>query len=810
MNRALWIGVSSALLAFATLHVALPLHATFAQESAEEQTDSAVSDDPAASADPAPTTEPSPQSEAAASTEGEADPQAVLAGHSFHGEAFNEGPRQKAYLMEGTGKVHFPATTDSAEAQQFIDQGVGQLHGFWYFEAERSFRQAAMLDPDCAIAYWGMARANTNNETRAKGFIEEAVDRLSGASQREAMYIDALATYLKTDSAKKKERAEKYADDLEQIVLEFPDDIEAKAFLALQHWNNRTVGIKISSPVAIDALIGQVLAVEPMHPVHHYRIHLWDDRRASKALPDAALCGQSAPAIAHMWHMPGHIYSKLKRYEDACWQQEASARVDHAHMMRDHVMPDQIHNFAHNNEWFIRNLVHVGRVGDAVDLAKNMIELPRHPRYNTLGSGSANYGRRRLFEVLRQYELWDEMVELCNTAYLDPTDVYDQQVERLRHLGTAQFRLGDVDAGQATLAELEQRLATARQEQDAAIAAAESKATEEGKNEQEIEKAKEEASKGLAGRISGLEKDVKQMQGELAAAQGDYSSAVQLLDESKQAEKLQVARFRLLAGDEETAEKDVRGLVRRNGKEVLPQAVLVDVLWQRGKKDEAAREMEKLREMSGSIDVRSPVFERLAAVAAELGLGDDWRRAKHPADDVGQRPELDSLGPFRWEPSPAPSWVLHDAHGKEHSLHDYHGRPVVVIFYLGYSCLHCAEQLQAFAPMAAKFEESGISLIAISSDDEAGLKRSHENYKDGTFPFPLVSDESLDVFRAYRAYDDFEEQVLHGTFLIDEQGRVRWQDISYEPFMDPTFVLNEAKRLLAQSKPASAEAAQAP
>jgi alkyl hydroperoxide reductase subunit AhpC len=112
--------------------------------------------------------------------------------------------------------------------------------------------------------------------------------------------------------------------------------------------------------------------------------------------------------------------------------------------------------------------------------------------------------------------------------------------------------------------------------------------------------------------------------------------------------------------------------------------------------------------------------------------------------------------------------------------------------------------------MAAKFEESGISLIAISSDDEAGLKRSLENYKDGTFPFPLVSDESLDVFRAYRAYDDFEEQVLHGTFVIDEQGRVRWQDISYEPFMDPTFVLNEAKRLLAQSKPASAEAAQAP
>ncbi|MDE0737172.1 MAG: hypothetical protein OSB47_15220, partial [Pirellulaceae bacterium] len=69
----------------------------------------------------------------------------VLAGHSYHGEAFNEGPRQGAYLMEGTGKVHFPVTSKKSHVQAFIEQGVGQLHGFWNFEAERSFRQAALL-----------------------------------------------------------------------------------------------------------------------------------------------------------------------------------------------------------------------------------------------------------------------------------------------------------------------------------------------------------------------------------------------------------------------------------------------------------------------------------------------------------------------------------------------------------------------------------------------------------------------------------------------------------------------------------------
>ena len=61
------------------------------------------------------------------------------AGHSMHGDAFDDGPRQAAYLMGGTGRVQFPITTTNPRAQLFFDQGLGQLHGFWYWEAERSF-----------------------------------------------------------------------------------------------------------------------------------------------------------------------------------------------------------------------------------------------------------------------------------------------------------------------------------------------------------------------------------------------------------------------------------------------------------------------------------------------------------------------------------------------------------------------------------------------------------------------------------------------------------------------------------------------
>src|ERR1019366_4583101 len=190
---------------------------------------------------------------------------------------------------------------------------------------------------------------------------------------------------------------------------------------------------------ALDKMIDEILKVNPLHPAHHFRIHLWDGSNAANALGSAALCGESAPMIAHMWHMPGHTYDKLKRYAEAAWQQEASSRADHAYMMHDRVLPDQIHNYAHNQEWLIRNLSNIGRAKDAVALAKNLLELPRHPKYNlvTRSGKSANYGRVRLFELLERYELWDETIQLADTMYLEPTDAAAEQVKRLRLIGLA-------------------------------------------------------------------------------------------------------------------------------------------------------------------------------------------------------------------------------------------------------------------------------------------------------------------------------------------------------------------------------------
>lgn len=730
---------------------------------------------------------------------GDAD-QTVLAGHSYHGEAFNDGPRQKAYLMGGTGRISFPVTTNNDRVQAFINQGVGQLHGFWYLEAERSFRQAAAIDPDCAMAYWGAAKATLGNEKRAKGFIKEAVKRKAKASEREQLYIDMLNTYINYDKNKKNERNQKYTRTLEDLILKYPDDLEAKAFLALHLYKSRSSS---TSYFAVNALMEQIFAVEPMHPTHHFRIHLWDYRKPEMALSSAAVCGQTSPSIAHMWHMPGHIYSRLKRYDDACFQQEASARVDHAHMMRDRVLPDQIHNFAHNNEWLIRNLIYVGRVHDAVDLAKNMSELPRHPRYNTLSKrGSAYYGRMRLFQALGSYEMWDTIVALRDTPYLEPTENESEPLKRLRLLGIAHFRRGDTKAGDALLKEVEKRLAEKKDAEQKAVAAAEEKAKKEKKNEKDIAKAKSNAKKPFTTNIRNLEQAANALKGHRAIAVGDPKAGYELLKKAGSIFKPLMCRYQWLAGEKDQAEKALADYANSHAGEVLPLAHLTAIQWESGKTEEAKKTFERLRKISQYADLDAVALQRLTPLVKELGLPADWRLEPTLRDDIGDRPDLDKLGPFRWQPYAAPNWTLTDADGNTHSMKQFQGKPTLIIFYLGYGCLHCAEQLQAFAPMMNDFKDAGISLIAISTDDMDGLRKSIDNYEGGPLPIPLLTNSDLDVFKRFRVYDDFENLALHGTFLIDEQGLVRWQDISYEPFMDPKFVLGEANRLLAQEPPA--------
>jgi peroxiredoxin len=733
-------------------------------------------------------------------------------GHSHQGEAFNEGPRQAACLMGTTGDVHFPVTVASELAQRFFDQGIGQLHGFWYFEAERCFRQVASIDPDCAMAYWGMAMANLENQERARGFAYEAWRRRHRASERERMHIEALARYHEAAAAPgpdgkrpklagdDKARRQRYVEDLERIVEAAPDDIETKAFLVNQLWlDMRDASVPIRSRQANDALLAQVFAASPMHPAHHYRVHLWDNERTShRTIDSAAALGHTAPGVAHMWHMAGHVWAQLDRHDDAAWQQEASARVDHAHMMRDRVLPDQIHNYAHNNEWLIRSLRQVGRVREAIGLAKNMIELPRHPKWNTgKERDSTHYGRLRLGETLAQFELWDELLALESTMYLEPGDEPQNRAARLLLLAIAAIEKGDVAAAEARLLAMREEIAAEQTLRAKDVDTAEDEAIAAGKTDAEVEGAILEATKKHARPLRSVRNSVLELEGRLACAKGDFATGLERLAKAG-ADKIVRSRLCLAAGRPDEARK--LACEARHGKdgEALPLANLIHVLHAIGEHAEAKTWFAELRAMSARFDLDLPSFQRLAPLVRELGLPRDWRVPYTVPTDVGVRPPLDSLGPLHWSPVAAPDWRLPTGLGGDVALADFRGRPVLMVLFLGFGCVHCVEQLNAFAPVAAEFRAAGIDLVAIGTDTEEQLAKSQRgDTGEDRFPFRIAADPGLDVFERYRCYDDFEKLALHGTFLIDGQGLVRWQDIGFEPFMDHAFVLKEAKRLLA-------------
>ncbi len=803
----------------------------------------------------------------------------VLAGHSYHGNAFNEGARQAARVLGGTGKVEFPVTTESEPAKRFIVQGVGQLHGFWDLEAERSFRQAAVLDPDCAIAYWGAALATFEKPERASEFIDNAVQRIDGVSDRERQYIESLDRYFhgdrkkesnekksKADGSKKasnsekadepdsasqsdepdseiqpdpkaseksaefrkknlvnkknrKQRAARYLKDLEDIALDYPDDIEAKALIAHRIWYNSRAGIPVGSHLAAEALLKEIFDVNPLHPAHHYRIHLWDRRKPEMAIESAGMCGLSAPGIAHMWHMPGHIFSRLNRYDEAVYYQEASARVDHNHMIRDFVIPDEIHNYAHNNEWLTRNFVFLGRANDALALAKNLVELPRHPKFNAFDGdrrGSAVYGQSRLLQVLREFQLLGSMRELMAKGYFDHLDV-DEHIAAVRLIGcfaalenadaAVEERLRELEDLKKTcereLAEAKERIETlkwiADKNREKSPAEAGSKTAlpkidrkENGKQIAEFNKKKD---KRIA-RKDAIEKAIDAIKGYAEVAEHDYETGVALIKKAGKEDESWIGELLFLSGKTQDGLNQIRKQVDKRKCESIPLARLVWCLFQNGDVDEAAEEFVKLRECAIGADLSVEIFQRLAPVAKSAGFDSDWAIKKaEPYEQALFRPSLDSLGPVHWQPPMAPEWEAIDSDNKTVSNDSYVGENYLLIFYLGHGCLHCAEQLQAFGPRVEDFEDAGVRMVAISSDDNAGLTKSLDNYS-GKMPMRLASNSKLDIFKAFRAHDDFENQPLHGTFLIDGKGRIRWQDVSFEPFMDHEFLLEESQRLL--------------
>jgi hypothetical protein len=560
--------------------------------------------------------------------------------------------------------------------------------------------------------------------------------------------------------------------------------------------------------MAVQAILDQVFAVDPNHPAHHYAIHLWDGFKPEQGLKSAAAGGPSAPGIAHMWHMPGHIYSNLRRFDDAAWQQEASTRVDHAYMIENFVQPDQIHNYAHNEEWLIRTYNELGQAQKAITLASDLIAHPQHPANNTLDKGgcSASYGRTRLLDTLIKWELWPLLLASCseNSLLIPIVPQPSHESARLKAIGLAHFaqesptelaktidRLVALDKSEAAKAQNapapkpteEVRKAEPVKSLASATPPTDSKKTADTSKKPSKEKPKTRPSETAIKELQLLESILKKA-----------PEAAKRLSEAKDLDKTLVAKSWLLLGDLPKAiaatsnlPQDLAGLITK-----------AEILDHCKKTAEAKKAFESAQKLAFNMDPDLPAAVTLKRLAKKFNAK-SWQGSTPKRTDLGSRPPLDELGPLLWTPPIAPEWAASDLEGHPIVGGVQPGKPQLLVFYLGSDCTHCVEQLNTLSKHLNAFTAQGITVQAISPQlpPDALKVRPKLTHLKSPDQLHLLSDPHFIAFKSFRAFDDFENDALHATVLLDADNRIRWIDISYQPFMDIPFLLKESKRLLA-------------
>jgi len=697
-------------------------------------------------------------------------------------EALLLPPHQSPKLRDGLGRVSFPITTTRPDLQPCFNQGVALLHLLWTTEAERCFRKVAAGDPYCSMAYWGMALANARHPGRAAVYLRRAMACLSrqpGITPRERAWLEVYHAYWNPDPAQAPSsdthRRLERIRALERIALSHPEDVEAQAFL-LRHLvlDEFRAGIPIERRYLVDLLAEKIAAAAPAHPSRHYRVFLWLETDPARARDLVPAITQLSPGVPDTWRYAAQVHAASGHPEPALACLETTLRASHRHVATHFLMPDELENFAANSEAYIDALCSAGRLREAVAAAGHLLSLPRRPRSEregTLGDepGSClEAGRRSLFQSYVRHERWRQILDAVENGPLQANATWEGRAHAIYWRAIALENLGRTAEAEAAAEALE---TISREAETAAV------------------------SLGVRAPIERCRESLetyRRLRREGADLSLPGKGLLHLPDDH-------LARAAFKAGRRELAlELAARDLERRP-RQLLATATFCDLARRSGQTGAARLHFTpSFRRAAGAADRDLPFHRWMKPLAKTLRLHGNWTLPPEASAPVPGLSDPAQIGPIRWSPPQAPAWSLPDSDGSLVSLESHRGKPLLLLFILGLDCPYCTEQLEVFRPLLPAFEEAGISTIAITSDTRENLARFQEerdaHAADGSLL--LLADPSLETFRAYRAYSDFEACGLHGTFLISPSGDLLWQDISHDPFGDPAFLLGEARRLL--------------
>jgi tetratricopeptide (TPR) repeat protein len=230
--------------------------------------------------------------------------------------------------MERLGQVSFPVSCTPAAQKQF-DRALAALHSFWYEEALRVFTAVTETDPDCAMAYWGIAMSiyyplwvPPSQATLQKGMSTvEKAKSIEAKTDRERAYIAAIEVFYKdSDKLDHRTRILAYEKAMERLYRQYPKDREAAIFYALAlNATAPPTDKTYAKQLKAGEILEKVFTEQPDHPgVAHYIIHSYDNPPlASRGLPAAQRYAKIAPAVPHAQHMPSHIFIRLGLWQES-------------------------------------------------------------------------------------------------------------------------------------------------------------------------------------------------------------------------------------------------------------------------------------------------------------------------------------------------------------------------------------------------------------------------------------------------------------------------------------------------------------
>jgi tetratricopeptide (TPR) repeat protein len=258
---------------------------------------------------------------------------AATAGFSFGQPALSQEETDQRL-----GTVHFD-TSCNETAQRRFDRGMRYQHSFWYQASKEIFEDVLKADPECGIAYWGIALSLLYNPHAPPpvpnlplGLAAIQKGKAVGAkTQRERDYIDALAVfYTDYDKVIHGARVQAYLKAMEALAQKYPNDDEAQIFYAITlnvaaSPNDKTYANQLKGA----AILEPIFKRQPRHPgVAHYLIHLYDTPAlAEKGLDAAKRYAGIAPAAPHAQHMPSHIFTRVGAWNGSIASNIASARA---------------------------------------------------------------------------------------------------------------------------------------------------------------------------------------------------------------------------------------------------------------------------------------------------------------------------------------------------------------------------------------------------------------------------------------------------------------------------------------------------